>query len=200
VSNVGPGLDVRLRDVLHVFVFRVHVVDVAGWVAAAVFSEVTYFSTVEARSFRAQSLITGLSLNIRGIVVFWLGCVHVGVVALVLASVVWGSGPRQVHWYLDIVVCGSRRVGGVVLQPLLLLLLLRPLLVLLGSSSPGAWPELVLVLPKRVVEPSWIGDSLPGSDEFNHLSPLGDIDCLGLVFVVVLWEWVSDDFFQYAWR
>jgi hypothetical protein len=194
VSNVGLGLDVRLRDVLHVFVFCIHVVDVAGWVAVAVFSEVTYFSTVEARSFRAQSLITGLSLNICGIVVFWLGCVHVGVVALVLVSVVWGSGPRQVHWYLDIVVCGSRCVSGVVLQPLLLLLLLRPLLVLLGSSSPGAWPELVLVLPERVVEPSWIGDSSPGSDEFNHPPSFSYVDCSGLVLVVSLRDWELDDF------
>jgi hypothetical protein len=158
---------------------------------------VAYLSTVEARSLGAWSLIVGLSLDICGIVIFWLGRICVGVVALVLASIVWGSGSRQVHWYLDIVVCGSRCIGGVVLRPLLLLLL-RSLLVLLGSSSPGAWSELVLVLPKCIVEPPWVGDSLPSSDEFDHLSSFGYVDHPGLVFVVVLWDWEFDDFVQYA--
>jgi hypothetical protein len=131
-------------------------------------------------------LIVGLSLDVRGVVIFWLGSVRVGIVTLVLLLVVWGSGPRQVHWYLDVVVHGSWHVGGVVLWPLLLLLLWGSLLVLLGSSSPGTWSELILVLPKHIVEPSWIGDSSSSSDEFDHLSSFGYVDCPGLVFVVIL--------------
>jgi hypothetical protein len=138
VSNIGLGLDVWLGDVLHVFVFCVHVVYVARWVAAAVFGEVAHLSTVEAGSLGVWPLVVGLSLDVRGIVILWLGHVCVGVVALVLTLVVWGSGPRQVHWYLDIVVCRSWCIGGVVLRPLLLLLLLGSLLVLLGLSSPGS--------------------------------------------------------------
>jgi hypothetical protein len=74
------------------------------------------------------------------------------------------------------------RIGGIVLWPLLL----WPLLVLLRASFQGSWFELVLVLPKCVVESSRVGDSLPGSDEFDHLSSLGDIDHSGFVFVIVL--------------
>jgi hypothetical protein len=158
---------------------------------------VAYFSTIKARSFRAWLLVVGLSLDVCGVVVFRLGSVHVGIVALVLALVIWGSGPRQIHWYLDIVICGSWCVGRVILWPLLLLLLLlSPLLVQLGSSSPGSWPELILVLPECVVEPSWVRDSSPGSDEFDHLSSFGDIDHPGLIFVVSLWNWEFDNFIQ----
>jgi hypothetical protein len=195
MPNVGSWCDIWLRDVSHVFIFGVHVIDVARWIAAAVLGEMAHLSAIEARSFRAWSLIVRLSLNIRGVVVFRLDCVHVSVVALVLASIVWGPGSRQVHRYLDIVICGAWCVGGVVLWPLLLLLLLlRSLLVLLGASSPGSWPELILILPECVVESSWIGDSSPGSDEFDHLSSFGDIDRPGLVFVIVLWECDSDNF------
>jgi hypothetical protein len=95
---------------------------------------------------------------------------------------------------LDVVIHRVWRIGGVVLWPLLLVLLLRPLLVLLGASSPGSWSELIQILSERVVESSWIGDSSPGSDEFNHLSPLGDIDRSGLVFIVILRNGDSDNF------
>jgi hypothetical protein len=156
-----------------------------------------YLSAVEARSFGSWSLIVGLSLDVCGVAIFWLGRVCVSVVALVLASVVWGSGPRQVHQYLDIVVCGSWCVGGVVLWPLLLLLW-GSLLVLLGLSSPGSWSELILVLSERVVESPWVGNSSSSSDEFDHLSSFGYVDCPGLVFVVVLWNGEFDDFIQYA--
>jgi hypothetical protein len=160
---------------------------------------VAYLSTVKTGSFRAWSLAIGLSLDACGVAVFWLGHVCVCVVALVLASVIQGSGPRQVHRYLDIVVCGSRCIGRVILWPLLsLLLLLGPLLVLLGSSPPGSWPKLVLVLPERVVEPSWVGDSSPGSDEFDHLPSFGYVDHPGLVFIVILRDWEFDNFVQYA--
>ena len=94
MSNIGLGLDVRLRDVLHVFVLCIHVVYVTCWIAAAVFGEVAYLSTVEARSLGVWSLIVGLSLDIRGVIIFWLGHVCVSIVTLVLASVVWGPGPR----------------------------------------------------------------------------------------------------------
>jgi hypothetical protein len=200
VINIGSWCDIWLGNVSHLFVFSVHVVDVTRWVAAAILGEVAYLSTVKTGSFGAWSLIIGLSLDVCGVVVFRLGSVCVGVVASVLASVIWCSGPGQVHRYLDIVICRSRCVGRVILWPLLLLLLLLgPLLVLLGSSSPGLWPELILVLSERVVEPSWVGDSLSGSDEFDHLSSFGDIDCSGLVFVVSLWNWEFDDLVQYAW-
>ena len=79
---------------MHVFVFCVHVVYVTGWVALAVFGEVAHLSTVEAGSFGVWSLIIGLSLDVCGVVILWLGRVCVGIVTLVLASVVWGSGPR----------------------------------------------------------------------------------------------------------
>ena len=59
-------------------------------------------------------------------------------------------------------------------------------MILLGATSPGSWSELVLVLSECVVESSQVGDSSPGSDEFDHLSPLGDIDRSGLVMVIVL--------------
>jgi hypothetical protein len=160
----------------------------------AVLGEVPYLSTVEAGSLGAWSLIIGLSLDVCGIVVFWLSHVRVSVVALVLASVVWGPSPRQVHWYLDVVVRRSWRVGRVVLRSLLLLLLLRPLLVLLGTSSPGSWPELILVLSECVVEPSWIWDSSSSSDEFNHLPSFSYVDCSGLVLIVSLRDWEFDDF------
>jgi hypothetical protein len=46
-----------------------------------------------------------------------------------------------------------------------------------------------LVLSECVVEPPWVGDSLPGSDELDHLLSFGYVDCPGLVFVVTLWDW-----------
>jgi hypothetical protein len=199
VTNIGSWCDIQLRNVSHVFVFSIHVVDVTRWVAAAILGEVAYLPTVKTRSSRVWVLVVRLSLDVRGIVVFWLGRVCVGIVALVLASVIWGSGPRQVHGYLDVVVCGTWCIGGVVLRPLLLLLLLGPLLVLLGSSSPGSWSELILILAERVVEPPWVGDSLPSSDEFDHLSSFGYIDRPGLVFIVSLRNWEFDNFVQYAW-
>jgi hypothetical protein len=162
-----------------------------------VLGEVAHFSTVETGSLGARSLVIGLSLEVCGVVVLWLGCVHVGIVALVLASVIRGSSLRQVHWYLDVVVCGMWYVGGVVLWSLLLLL--RPLLVLLGSSSPGSWSELVLILSECVVEPSWVGDSSSSPDEFDHLSSFGYVDRSGFVVVVSLWDWELDDFVKYTW-
>jgi hypothetical protein len=99
---------------------------------------------------------------------------------------------------LDIVVCWARSRGRVVAWSLLLLLLLQPLLVLLGTSSPGSWSELILVLSECVVEPVWVRDASPGPDEFNHLSTFSDVDGFHFVFAVVLREGVSDGFFQDA--
>jgi hypothetical protein len=59
----------------------------------AVFGEMAHLSTVEARSFGAWSLIVRLSLDVCGVVVFWLGHISVSIVALVLASVVRSPGP-----------------------------------------------------------------------------------------------------------
>jgi hypothetical protein len=146
--------------------------------------------------------LVGLSLGVSCVAICFLHVDRIGVsvIASVLASIVWCSSVRQIHWDLNVVICQLWGCGGIIIWSLLLLLLLLwSLLVLLGLSSPGLWPELILVLSEHVVESSWIGDSLPSSDEFNHLSSLGDIDHLSLVFIVVLWEWVSDDFFQYAW-
>jgi hypothetical protein len=156
-----------------------------------------HLSTVKAGSLGTWSLIIGLSLDVRGIVIFWLGCVCIDVVALILASVVRGSGPRQVHWYLDVVICGSWRIGGVILWFLLLLLLLSSLL---GSSSPSLWSELILVLSECVVDPPGVGDSSSGSNELNHLSSFGYVDCPSFVLIVILWNWEFDDFVEYAWR
>jgi len=76
---------------------------------------------------------------------------------------------------------------------------LRSLLVLLGLSSPGSWSKLILVLSKCVVESSWIGDSSSCPDEFDHLLSFGYVDCPGLVYVIILWNWEFDDLIQYAW-
>jgi hypothetical protein len=187
--------DVWLGNVLHVVIFCVHVVYVAQWVAVTVLGEVAHLSTIEAGSLGALVLV-GLLLGVCCVAICLLHIdrVGVGVVSSVLASVVWGSSARQIHRDLNIVVYGLQCIGRIVLWPLLLLLLLLwPLLVLLGASSPGLWPELVLVLSKCVVKSSWIGDSSPGSDEFDHLSPFYNVDCLRLVLVVVLREWNSDD-------
>jgi hypothetical protein len=93
VFNIGLRLDVQLGNISHIFVFGVHVVYVARQVATAVFGEVAHLSTVKAGSFWAWLLVVGLSLDVRGIVVFWLGCICVDVVALVLASIIGSSGP-----------------------------------------------------------------------------------------------------------
>jgi hypothetical protein len=55
------------------------------------------------------------------------------------------------------------------------------------------WSKLILVLSERVVEPSWVGDSSSGPDEFDHLSSFGDVDHSGFVLVVSLWNWEFDD-------
>jgi hypothetical protein len=157
----------------------------------------THFSAVEARSLWALALV-GLFLGVHCIAVRFLhiDCIGVSVVASILASIIRGPSVQQVHWYLDVVVCGVWCIGGIVLWPLLLWLwLLWSLLVLLGASSPSSRSELILVLPKCVVEPSQIGDSSSGSDEFDHLSSFGDVDRPGLVFIVVLWDGNSDNFF-----
>jgi hypothetical protein len=91
-------------------------------------------------------------------------------------------GCKKVHGNLYIVKCQSWGIGGVVWSSLLLQLPL--LLVLLGVCSPAAWLELVSVLSKGVIEQSRVWESSSGLDEFNHLSPLGDFHCFGLVFAI----------------
>jgi hypothetical protein len=200
MCNVGSWCDVWLWDLLHAIIYQVHVAYVAQGVAATVFGEVSHLSTIETRSFRLLLLIILLSQSVCHVVVFGLheGGIGVGVVALVLSLIVWCSGSRQVHWHLNIVVCWARG-GGRIIGWSLLLLLLWPLLVLLGSSSPCSRSELILILSKRVVESSWIGDSLSGPDGFNHLSSFGGVDRFRFVFIVILGEWIPDDLFQYAW-
>ena len=72
-------------------------------------------------------------------------------------------------------------------------------MVLLRMSSPGLWSELILILSECIVEPPWVGDSSPGSDEFDHLLSFGDVDRSSLVLVVSLRDWELDDLVQYAW-
>ena len=93
---------------------------------------------------------------------------------------------------MDVIVGWARGVGGVV-DGSLLLLLLQAWLVL-RSSSPGTWSELILVLSKCVVGPSWVGDSSPSPDELDHLPSFGYVDRFGFVLVVGLWDWDSDNF------
>jgi hypothetical protein len=76
---------------------------------------------------------------------------------------------------------------------------LQSLLILLGSSSPGSRSDLILVLSECVVESPWVGNSLLGSDELNHLLSFGYVNHSGLVLVVILRDWEFDDFVQYAW-
>jgi hypothetical protein len=144
--------DVWLWYILHIFIDGIHVVNVGRWVAATVLGEVACFSAVKAWSLGAPGSIILLDWGVCHIVVFRLGGVGVGVVVLVLTSIVGHSSVGQVHWYWDVVIGRSRSIGGVICWPLLLLL--RPLLILLGSSSQGARSELSLALV--VVEPSRI--------------------------------------------
>jgi hypothetical protein len=94
MPDVSLWCDVRLGNVPHIFVFGVHIVDVTRGVAAAVFSEVSYLATVEARPLRTWPLIIGLSLSACCIAIFRLGRVHVSIVALVLSSVIWRSSAQ----------------------------------------------------------------------------------------------------------
>jgi hypothetical protein len=57
-------------------------------------------------------------------------------------------------------------------------LLLGSLLTLLGSPSPGAWSELILVLPERVVESLGLG--------IPHLALMSSIICCPLVILTAL--------------
>jgi hypothetical protein len=150
---------------------------------------VTCLSAVEAWPLRASGSIILLDWSICHIVIFRLGGVGI-VVALVLTSVVGCPGVRQVHWHWDVVIGGSRGVGRVVCWPLLLLL--WSLLILLGSTSPGAGSELSLTLV--VIEPSQVWWSTLGPDEFDPLMPFCDVDSSCFVLVVVSGKWYFDDF------
>jgi hypothetical protein len=153
---------------------------------------VSHFSTVEAGPFWALALVVLLSQGVWYVVIFILcdSSISVGVIASVLASVVWCPGARYVHGHLDVIICRVGGGGGVVIWPLL---------ILLGTSPPCPWSELILILSECAIEPPWVGDASSGPDEFDHLLSFGDVDRFRLVLVIVLWEWVPDDFFQYAW-
>jgi hypothetical protein len=189
--HVVSWCDVWLGYILHVFVDCVHVVDAGRRSTSAVFSEVPCFATVKTGSFGSSTDVVLLYRDVCHPIVVVLSGVGVSVI-LILSSVVGGSSAREVHWYLDVVVCRARGICGVVLWSLLLLR--RPLLVLLRASSPRAWSELPLI----VVESSWVWQPSSGSDEFNHLSAFRDIDGPGFVLVVVLREWNLDDFVEDA--
>jgi hypothetical protein len=153
---------------------------------------VSWLAAVEAGSFGSSADVILLYWDVCHSVVVGLSGVGVGVV-LVLSSIVRGSGTGEVHWYLDVVVCQSGGVRGVVLWPWLLLR--WSLLILLRTSSPRAWSELSLV----VIESSWVRQSSSGPDEFDHLSTFCDVDGPSLVLVVVLREQYFDDLVEDAW-
>jgi hypothetical protein len=186
VCYVGLQGDGWLWDILHVVLGCVHVIYIAGWVAMAVPYEVARFSTVKARSFGAQ-LTQDFFLRLCD------SCVGVCIVAEVLMLVVGCPGVRQVHWDLDIVICRSCGVGGVVDRSLLLLLLWPLLLVLLRASSPCLQSELVLILSEGIVERPWIQESLSSPDKLNHLFAFRDVDSFFFVFIVGHREWASYD-------
>jgi hypothetical protein len=181
----------------HVFVNGVHVIDVSCLSASTVLGEMSYFSAVKARAFGSFGSIVLLYQYFHHIAVLGLGEIGVCVVVLVLASVIGGPGAGQIHGYLHIVIGWARGIGRIVDGSLLLLLWSW---LVLRASSPCTWSELVLalILPLIVVIPSWVWQSSSGSDEFNHLSSLCDIDGSGFVFVVVLGEWNLDDFVENA--
>jgi hypothetical protein len=154
---------------------------------------VSWLAAVEAGSPGSFADVVLLYRDVCRSVVVGLGSVGVGV-ALVLPSIVGGSGAGEVHWYLDVVVCRTRGVRGVVLWPLLLLR--GPLLVLLWSPSPRTWSELSLVI---TIEPPWVWQPPLSPNEFDHLSALRDVDGSSFVLVVVLWEWYFDNFVEDAW-
>jgi hypothetical protein len=51
-----------------------------------------------------------------------------------------------------------------------------------------------MILTKCVIKGSQIQESSPSPDEFYHLPSFGDLDGLGLVFVVGCGEWGTYDF------
>ena len=152
----------------------------------------SYFAAVEAGSLGSSADVILLYWDVCHSIVVGLSSVGVGVV-LVLLSIVGGSGAGEIHWYLDVVVCQTGGVCGVVLWPWLLLW--WPLLILLWTSPPRTWSELSLV----VIEPPWVWQPPSGPDEFDHLPALRDVDGSSLVFVVVLREWYLNDFVEDTW-
>jgi hypothetical protein len=90
--HVASWSEAWLRDVSHVFVNGVHVVDVGRLSALAVLGKVPHLSAVKARAFRTFGSIVLLYWYFRHIAVFRLGEVGVRIVVLVLASVIGGSG------------------------------------------------------------------------------------------------------------
>jgi hypothetical protein len=149
------------------------------------------FSAIETWSFGASGSVVLLYWGICYPVVLGLRGVRVRIVALILLMVVRCSSAGEVHRYWNVVIRWTGSVGRVVHGSLLL-----GSLLVLGASSPGARSELSLVL--TVIESSWVQQSSLGSDEFDHLSPLRDVDGSGLVFVVVLGKWYLDDFIKDA--
>ena len=96
--------DAWLRDMLHVLIDCIHVIDAGGWAATAVFCEVSYLSAVKAGSLGASGFIVLLYRGIRHLGVLHLGGVGIGVVVLVLPPIVGCPGTREIHRYLHVVV------------------------------------------------------------------------------------------------
>jgi hypothetical protein len=148
---ISSQCEVRLGNLLHVFVDGIHIVDVGRLLALAVFGEMPHLSAVEAWTFRAFGLVVLLYWYLRHIAVLRLGEVGVRVVVLVLSSVIGGPGAGQIHRHLYVIVSRARGVGGIIGGSLLLLLRLW---LTLGTSFPRAWSKLVLplidVVPSRV--------------------------------------------------
>jgi hypothetical protein len=140
---------------LYIVVHGVHVVYVARGIALAVLCKMANLAAIEAWPFGSGVVVFLLCLSAHHVIPLLGGSgIGVGVVALILSSVVRCPGARQVHQDLYIIVGWMWRIGRVIYWPLLLLLLRSLLLVLLWASSPCLWPELILVLPKCIVEGS----------------------------------------------
>jgi hypothetical protein len=184
VGHVGLGGDGQLWDILHVLFHGVHVVYVTHQGTATVFCEVAQFSTVEAGAFESRAAWFFLRLCSC--------CVGAHVIALILSTVVGCPGVRYVHGHWDIVICQSWGIGGIVGQPLLLLLLL--LWPHLLAVTPAMRLELVPVLTKCIIEGARVWQTSPGSNELYHLFAFGDVDSFLLVFVVGRREWAPYDF------
>jgi hypothetical protein len=187
VCNIGLRCDIRLQNVLHFVVHGIHIVYVARGVTSAILHKMANLAAIEAWPFGSGAAVIlqwlGGSRTVVG-VVFLLRAhgIGVGIVALILSMVVGCSGARYIHGHWDIVVHRSWGIGGIVGQPLLLLLLL--LWPHLLAVAPATQLELVPVLTECVIERSQVWESLSGPDELNHLFPFCDVD--GLFFVLVV--------------
>jgi hypothetical protein len=152
VCNVGSRHNAWLQDVLHIVVHGIHIVYVARGIASAVLCKMATLAAIEAWSLRSGVAIFLLHLSTCHVIPWLGGCgIGVSVVALILSSVVWCPGVRQIHQDLHIIVGWAWCISRIIYRSLLLLLG-SLLLILLWASFTSSWSELILILPKCIVE------------------------------------------------